>query len=357
MTQYSAGTVRQQILAVLSAWGMASERAEITAEVMVDTDLAGIDSHGISMLPMYQRLIDAGKLDARAEAVIEREGASTAVVDGGHNLGHSAMVTAMRLAVSKARETGVGVVTVRRSHHFGAAGYYARIAAEAGQIGLVTSTTPTKTVVPTRGSRPVLGTNPLAFAAPSANTAEPFLLDMSTSTVAMNKVKVYDYLDKPLPAGWVLDGAGRPVTDSHAGYSQLRDQQEGGLSPLGGTEQLSSHKGYGLALMVQILAGALAGATFAPLREPSDPNDIGHFCLVIDPAFFGAPEQFAGSVSQIVDLLRAEPPAAADRPVLVPGDIERTVRTERLESGIPLSDGLVEHIRDICDQNEAPFHL
>lgn len=357
MTQYSAGTVRQQILAVLSAWGMAPERAHITAEVMVDTDLAGIDSHGISMLPMYQRLIDAGKLDTRAEAVIKREGPSTAVVDGGHNLGHSAMVTAMRLAVSKARETGVGVVTVRRSHHFGAAGYYARIAAESGQIGLVTSTTPTKTVVPTRGSRPVLGTNPLAFAAPSANEAEPFLLDMSTSTVAMNKVKVYDYLEKPLPAGWVLDGAGQPVTDSHAGYSQLRDQKEGGLSPLGGTEQLSSHKGYGLALMVQILAGALAGATFAPLREPSDPNDIGHFCLVIDPAFFGDAEQFAASVSQIVDLLRAEPPAAPDRPVLVPGDIERTVRTERLAAGIPLSGGLVSHIRDICDQNEAPFHL
>ena len=357
MKQYEPDTVRKQILAVLHAWGMVPERAEITAEVMVDTDLIGVDSHGISMLPMYQRLIDAGKLNARADAVIGREGPSTAVIDGGHNLGHSTMVTAMQLATSKARETGVGVVTVRRSHHFGAAGYYAKLAADAGQIGLVTSTTPTKTVVPTRGSRPVLGTNPLAFAAPSANEAEPFLLDMSTSTVAMNKVKVYDYLNKPLPAGWVLDGAGQPVTDSHAGYSQLRVQQEGGLSPLGGTESLSSHKGYGLAVMVQILAGALAGATFAPLREPADPNDIGHFCLAIDPGFFGEPEQFTAAVSQIVDTLRSEPSASPDRAVLVAGDAERTVRAERLKSGIPLSDGLVGHIRDICSQNEAPFHL
>lgn len=357
MKQYAADTVRKQILSVLAAWGMAPERAEITAEVMVDTDLLGIDSHGISMLPMYQRLIDAGKLDTGAEMVIEREGASTAVVNGGHNLGHSTMVTAMQLATAKARETGVGVVTVKRSHHFGAAGYYARIAVDSGQIGLVTSTTPTRTVVPTRGSRPVLGTNPLAFAAPSANADEPFLLDMSTSTVAMNKVKVYDYLSKPLPSGWVLDGLAQPVTDSHAAYSQLREQQHGGLSPLGGTEALSSHKGYGLALMVQILAGALAGATFAPLREPSDPNDIGHFCLVIDPAFFGDREQFAASVSQIVDTLRSEPPASPDRPVLVPGDIERTVRAERLEGGIPLSEALVNEIRDICTQNEAPFHL
>lgn len=357
MKQYSADIVREQILAVLHAWGMAPERAAITAEVMVDTDLLGIDSHGISMLPMYQRLLDAGKINTGAESVIERESSATAVINGGDNLGHSTMVTAMQLASSKARETGVGVVTVRRSHHFGAAGYYARIAVGSGQIGLVTSTTPTKTVVPTRGSRPLLGTNPLAFAAPTTNADEPFLLDMSTSTVAMNKVKVYDYLDKPLPAGWVLDGLGQPVTDSHAAHAQLRDQQQGGLSPLGGTESLSSHKGYGLAVMVQILAGALAGATFAPLRQPEDPNDIGHFCLAIDPAFFGEPAQFSASVSQIVDTLRSEPPASPEHPVLVPGDPERALHAERLVAGIPLSDGLVDDIREICARNKAPFHL
>lgn len=357
MKQYAVDTVREQILAVLSAWGLAPEKAETTAGVMVEADLIGIDSHGISMLPMYQQLIDSGKLNTGAEAVIERESASTAVIDGGHNLGHSTMVTAMRLAISKARETGVAVVTVHRSHHFGAAGHYATIAAEAGLVGLVTSTTPTKSVVPTRGSRPVLGTNPLAFAAPSAPAGEPFVLDMSTSTVAVNKVKVYDYLNQPLPAGWVLDGLGKPVTDSHAAYSQLRSEQQGGLSPLGGTESLSSHKGYGLALMVQILAGALAGATFAPLRKPADPNDIGHFCLAIDPGFFGEPEQFTASVSQILDTLRSEPPASPDRPVVVAGDMERTVRAERLKTGIPLSEVLVGQIRDICDRSQAPFHL
>jgi LDH2 family malate/lactate/ureidoglycolate dehydrogenase len=203
----------------------------------------------------------------------------------------------------------------------------------------------------------VLGTNPLAFAAPTANSEEPFLLDMSTSTVAMNKVKVYDYLDKPLPAGWVLDGLARPVTDPHAAYSQLREQQDGGLSPLGGTESLSSHKGFGLAVMVQILAGALAGASFAPLRDAADPNNIGHFCLAIDPGFFGEPELFAASVSQIVNILRSEPPASPDHPVLVAGDPERTSRYARLHSGIPVSDALVDQIRDICTQNEAPFHL
>lgn len=357
MNLYPAETVRAQILAVLSAWGMASAKASTTAEVMIETDLAGIDSHGISMLPGYQRLIDLGKLDIRADPVVSRESAATAVVDGGNNLGHATMVAAMELACSKARETGVGVVTVRRSHHFGAAGYYARIAADAGLVGLVTSTTRTKAVVPTRSSRPLLGTNPLAFAAPSSSSDEPFVLDMSTSTVAVNKVKVYDYLGQPLPTGWVLDEVGEPVTDSGTAYSLLRSEAGGGLSPLGGSESLSSHKGYGLAVMVQILAGALAGATFAPLKDASDDDDIGHFCLAIDPGFFGEPEDFSASVSQILDTLRAEPPASPDRPVLVAGDNERRVRAERLEIGIPVSAALIEQLGGICAKTGAAFLL
>lgn len=354
---YPAETVRAQILAVLEAWGMTPERARTTAEVMIETDLAGIDSHGISMLPTYQRFIGTGKVNFRAEPVVSRETAATAVVDGGNNLGHATMVAAMELAVAKAKKSGVGVVTVHHSHHFGAAGYYAKIAADAGLVGLVTSTTPGKSVVPTRSARPLLGTNPLAFAAPSGDADAPFLLDMSTSTVAMNKVKVYDYRGQDLPKGWVLDGSGEPVTDSHAAFAQLRAEEHGGLSPLGGTESLSSYKGYGLALMVQILAGALAGATFAPLKDPAGPDNIGHFCLAIDPGFFGDPKQFTASVSDILDTLRTEPAVSPERPVLVPGDNERSVRAERLESGIPLSDALIGQVKDICSKTEAAFLL
>ncbi|WP_026545235.1 Ldh family oxidoreductase [Arthrobacter sp. 35/47] len=357
MNLYPAEAVRAQILAVLDAWGMPSDKAGTTAEVMVETDLAGIDSHGISMLPGYQRLITQGTLAIGADPVTLRESPGTAVIDGGNNLGHPTMVAAMELACRKAREAGVGVVTVRRSHHFGAAGYYAKIAADAGLVGLVTSTTRTRAVVPTRGSRPLLGTNPLAFAAPGNDPDAPFVLDMSTSTVAVNKVKVYDYLQRPLPSGWVLDDAGRPVTDSKVAYSHLRSEHGGGLSPLGGSEELSSHKGYGLALLVQILAGALAGAAFAPLKEGAGPDDIGHFCLAIDPGFFGDPEDFTASVSAILDTLRAEPPASPDRPVLVPGDVERRVRAERVQAGIPVSDALLAQLTELCEKTGAPFLL
>jgi LDH2 family malate/lactate/ureidoglycolate dehydrogenase len=246
---------------------------------------------------------------------------------------------------------------VHRSHHFGAAGYYAKIAAGAGLVGLVTSTTRTKAVVPTRGARPVLGTNPLAFAAPSDDPEAPFVLDMSTSTVAVNKVKVYDYLGRDLPAGWVLDSTGEPVTDSRAAYAHLRGEEGGGLSPLGGSEALSSHKGYGLAVMVQILAGALAGAAFAPLKDTDDADDIGHFCLALDPAFFGEPGVFTAAVSQILDTLRAEPAASPDRPVLVAGDEERRVRAERLTAGIPVSAALREQLREVCARTGTVFLL
>ncbi len=357
LRRFRPETVRAQILAVLGAWGMPEDLAAVSADVMVDTDLAGIDSHGISMLPSYQSLVLEGRLNVGARPRVEHETATTALLDGLDGLGHPIATAAMGLAVAKARTAGLGAVAVRRSHHFGAAGYYARIASDAGMVGLVTTTTRTRAVVPTGGSTPLLGTNPIAFAAPTTDPKRPFLLDMSTSSVAVNKVKVYDYLGKPLPAGWVLDGDGEPVTDPHAAHARLRAQDEGGLTPLGATAALSSHKGYGLGVMVQILAGALSGAMFAPEKGREGPDDIGHFCLAIDPAAFGGAETFAQAVSAIVDTLHAHPSASPGRPVLVAGDPERLSREERSERGIPLSDALLELLGGICAAAGADYLL
>ncbi|MFH5821272.1 Ldh family oxidoreductase [Georgenia sp. AZ-5] len=357
LRRFRPETVRAQILAVLGAWGMPEDLAAVSADVMVDTDLAGIDSHGISMLPSYQSLVLEGRLNIGARPQVVHETATTALLDGLDGLGHPITTEAMALAVAKARTAGLGAVAVRRSHHFGAAGYYARIASDAGMVGLVTTTTRTRAVVPTRGSTPLLGTNPIAFAAPTTDPERPFLLDMSTSSVAVNKVKVYDYLGKPLPEGWVLNGEGEPVTDPHAAHARLRAQEEGGLTPLGGTEALSSHKGYGLGVMVQILAGALSGALFAPEKGRKGPDDIGHFCLAIDPAAFGGAETFPQAVSEIVDTLHAHPSTSPDRPVLVAGDPERLSREERSEHGIPLSDALLDLLGGICAAAGADYLL
>jgi LDH2 family malate/lactate/ureidoglycolate dehydrogenase len=163
----SADAVRRQITLLLDAWGMPADLAETTAEVMVETDLMGVDSHGISMLMQYDRKFREGRLDLSARPVTENETPVTALVDARGNLGHPVSVHGMKMAIEKAKLAGVGIVSVRNSHHFGAAGYYARLAAEEGLIAIVTSSARGITVVPTRAAKPVLGTNPIAIAIPA----------------------------------------------------------------------------------------------------------------------------------------------------------------------------------------------
>jgi LDH2 family malate/lactate/ureidoglycolate dehydrogenase len=267
----------------------------------------------------------------------------------------------MKLAIEKAKAMGVGVVSVFNSHHFGAAGYYAALAPKQGLVGMVTSATRSIAVVPTRAAVPVLGTNPIAFAAP-ARRNRPFLLDMATSSVANNKIKVYELNGKKLPPGWVLDEHGQPVTDPAAALKVIYEKKGGGgQTPLGGTAEMSSHKGYGLALMVHILGGTLSGASFSPIRvktqKPSDPDRLGHFFLAIDPKVFRPEGAFEDDLDAVIDVLHATPPVDPAQPVLVPGDPEAAARERRLREGIPLPSALLEKLRAICERSGVAFIL
>jgi LDH2 family malate/lactate/ureidoglycolate dehydrogenase len=355
-----AKQIHEQLATVFRAWGMSDAHAETTAQMMVETDLRGVDSHGISMLPTYDAEFRAGRLNMKPVFKTVRENAATALLDADASLGHPVSVHAMNLAVDKALASGVGVVTVFNSHHFGAAGCYARIAADRGVIGMVTSATRGVTMVPTFGAEPVLGTNPIAFAAP-AKRNPPFQLDMATTTVAAGKVKVYKLNHKPLPPGWVVDGDGATVTDETQAFSFVFDRKEGGITPLGGTRDAGSHKGYGLATMVHILAGTLTGASFSPLRnrtqKPSDPHNIGHFFMAIDPRAFRAPGAFEDDLDQVIDVLHATMPADAAQPVLVAGDPEIATKTERLANGVPVPDDLMVQLRAVADRAKVAFML
>ena len=360
MMNVSAERVRQQITEVLAAWGMAPDLVETTAGMMVETDLMGVDSHGISMLMMYERMRSGGQLNLRARPTVVKETPCTALVDGGAGLGHPVSVMAMNLAVDKALAVGVGMVGVRNSHHFGAAGVYARLAAERGAVGLVTSGTRGVMMVPTGASEPVLGTNPIAFAAPAGRN-RPFVLDMATTTVAANKVKVYDLKQRPLPPGWVVDGAGGTATDPRRAMEYLHDRREGGLSPLGGVPDMGSHKGYGLAMMAHILGGTLTGGSFSPIRnrtqKPGDPENIGHFFQAIDPKVFLPEGQFQADLDDAIDVLHATPPADPGKPVLVAGEPEDAERARRLREGIPIPPALDRHVREICKRCGAEYVL
>ena len=356
----SAEAIKSHLTAVFRAWGMSDEHAATTALMMAETDLRGVDSHGISMLPTYDKEFRSGRLNMRPQWKTLRDGPATALIDADASLGHPVSVHAMNLAVDKCREIGVAIVSVLNSHHFGAAGCDSKIAAERGVIGMVTCGTRGVTMVPTFAAEPVMGTNPIAFAAP-ARRNPPFQLDMATTTVAAGKIKVHKLNHKTLPSGWVVDGDGRPVTDESEAFSYVFDKSEGGITPLGGNRDVGSHKGYGLAVMVHILGATLSGASFSPIRNktqrPSDPHNIGHFFLAIDPRAFRAAGEFEEDLDQVIDVLHGAKRADPKQPVLVAGDPEMATRAERLQHGVPIPDDLMAQLRDVAQRARVPFTL
>lgn len=352
--------LKRQVELVLSAWGMTPDKVDVIADLLVETDLRGIESHGASMLPLYDRMRRAGGLNMTPQPKIVRENAATALMDGDAGLGHPVAVEAMNLAVSKCKAIGIGAVSVVNSHHFGATGLYAEMAARQGVMALVTSSARTVAVLPTGGTTPVLGTNPIAFAAP-ARRGDPFLLDMSTSAVAANKVKVYAYHQTPLPAGWVVDGAGKPVLDPKEGFRMCMESNIGGLMPMGGSRETGTHKGYGLAMMAQLLGSTLAGGSFSPFRareaKPGAPDNIGHFFMALDPEFFRADGAFEDDVSDILDHVRGTPAVDPEKPVIVAGEPEFACRAERLKTGIPLNGAFLDEVRTVATGAGVDFIL
>lgn len=357
MKKFTGDQLREQIEVILRHWGMSEADIETTATVMVDTDLSGIDSHGISMLMTYDKLVQDERINTSAQSTIVRETPAIAVLDADRGLGHPVAVRAMKLAIEKAKSLGIGAVAVGNADHFGAAGYYVRLAAAQGLIGLATTSGKLVTVVPTGGAAPALMTNPIAFAAPSER-GEPFVLDMATSAVALNKIKSYVSKEKDLPVGWVVDDEGQPITDSAAAYAYVRAPgAAGGLVPVGGSSaDTGGHKGYGLSVMVQILSAALSNAAL-PGGARADGENIGNFFLALDPELFNPGAKAPRYVADLVDYLHGIAPIDAQSPVLVAGDLEASSRIERSRSGVPVPDLLLKSISEVCSRNGVPFLL
>jgi LDH2 family malate/lactate/ureidoglycolate dehydrogenase len=330
----------------LVAMKMPPDRAEVTAGLMVRTDLRGVDSHGVDMLPRYHELWQEGFLAMDATPVLERDALATALYDGARGLGHYVSSLAMRLAIDKARTYGIGIVTVRNSGHFGAAANYSMMALAQDLIGLATTNSPYVAMVPTFGRDPKLSTNPISFAAPAGRHA-PFVLDMATTTVAVGKIRVASRWKKPIPPGWALDGGGEPTTDADVALKHRL------LSPLGGTRELGGHKGYGLGAMVDILSGVLPGAVYGDLFERSDRRerrlqDVGHCFIAIDPARFRPLDEFKRDMDDMIDSLKASRPAEGQTRVWVAGEPEAECERRRLAEGIPLSPALVARCGEIA---------
>jgi LDH2 family malate/lactate/ureidoglycolate dehydrogenase len=347
-------THRAQLKAILTAWGMLPENAETTAEILSWADLHGVDSHGISMIPGYDGLRRSGRAKMDAVPRIIKETPVSAVVDGGGGLGHVPAHFAMNVAIRKAKTVGMAATVVRHSAHFGAAGFYSLMAAKEGLIGMSCTSASGIQVAPTFGKQARLGTDPWSFAAPSAD-GTPFLLDMATTTVAAGRIRNKANEGLPTPDGWVLDSEGRPSNDP------LVAKEKGGfLTSLGGSPENSSYKGYGLAVMVNILSSCLSGATLItdPLHTKKPVGmDIGHFFMAIDPAIFRETDDFEADVANFLGALRATTPVDPTQPVMVAGDPQWKNAAKRMESGIPVGPGLMNQVRQIAQAAAAPWLL
>ena len=353
----AAAILRKQLRDIFVAWGMVDDVIDPTVEVMVETDLRGIDSHGVGMMPMYAEMRRQGRIAMQPDIKIVRETPVTALIDGGNSLGHAPSTMAMKLAIKKAKAVGLAAVTVRHSRHYGAAGAYALMAAWAGLIGLASNNAGSKAIVPTRAKEPVFGTNPIAFAAP-AKKNKPFVIDMATSTVPVGKIILAVYNGRPLPEGWVVDPAGQGVENAPDAFDGFGRLAEGfGVTPLGSLAALSSHKGYGLAAMVEVLCSMLPGTPFIGAMDDKSQHQTGHFFLALDPAAFRDEGEFEDELDCMIDHLRGLPPSDPDLPVLVPGDPEDAAFAERSKHGVPMPEMLLQAMADVCRDANVEFLL
>jgi L-2-hydroxycarboxylate dehydrogenase (NAD+) len=308
--------------------------ADIAADVatnLLASDRRGNASHGTARLPQYAALVEAGAMDPTARPEPVRSRPAIALFDAHNGWGHHASRVAVDAAIDGARTAGASTVVMRHSNHYGIAGWYALRAADAGFIGIsLTNTSPI--VAPTRAVAPMLGTNPIAAAAPAGRHGR-FCLDMATSTITRGRVEVAARRGEALQPGWAVDAEGRPTTDAEAAF-------DGALQPLGGEERTGGHKGYGLTLLVDILTGVLSGATagpeIVPLFSPAHGrSDLGQAFIVIDPDAIDEPGAFEQRLEHELDLLVAAKPAP-DAPgrVLIPGEPEAEAERTSAEHGV-----------------------
>jgi LDH2 family malate/lactate/ureidoglycolate dehydrogenase len=334
----SEEALRRTVTDIFVACGVPADDAANGAEALVMTDLRGVETHGVSnMLRAYVNWFSTGQLNPRPSPAVVRETPGTATIDGDRGLGVLLGTRAMQLAVDKARQTGVGVVTMRNSGHLGAVGHFAMQAARQDMVG-VCLTAMNVLVLPTFGAVPRLGTNPISIAAP-ARSAPYFLYDAATSTIAGNKVGLARRVGATMAPGWIAAEDGTPVMEERPvaadGQYALGAFH---LLPLGGTREQGSHKGYGLALMVEVLTTLLAGGIPNMLED----SLARHHFAAYDIAAFGDVDVFKETMDRMLRTLTETPPAPGYERVVYPGLIEHETAVERRANGIPLHREVVD---------------
>lgn len=319
--------------------------AETAADVLVNSNLRGVDTHGVVRLPLNVRRLRSGGVNPHPKLQVVRDSSAAVLVDGDNGMGMVTGVWAMREAIRRAPQFGAVVASVRHSNHFGAAAYYAQLASGAGQIGLSFTNTD-KGMAPWGSVTPFLGTNPMAFAAPGGIEGG-IVMDMATSQVSWGKIMLAARAGEKIPIGWATDRRGRPTQDAH-------EAMQGLMLPLGG------YKGFGLALMIEILCGVLSGSSIGPHvvddgAKPYRAQDVGHFFIAIDIAHLLPLAEFQARMRQMVDEIHSCELAEGVSRLYVPGEIEMETAKRREVEGIPISGDLADDLVQLGLEVGEPF--
>jgi LDH2 family malate/lactate/ureidoglycolate dehydrogenase len=327
--------------------GVSRDDATLLTDSLIEANLRGVDTHGITrILCVYVERIQKGVMSAKSNLTIVREKASTALIDCHNSIGQVGAARAMRMAIEKAKQTGVAFTAIAHSNHYGAAAYWAMMALSNGMIGFSSTNAPA-VVAPTGGCTAMFGTNPICIAIP-ADRELPVVLDMATTVVARGRVNLYAKQNKPLEHGWAVDERGVPTTDPHAALKGL-------LAPIGG------YKGYGIMLAVDFLCGVLTGSNYGAhfpgflADNMIDPTDVGSvFAAVNVESFMDLPE-FTAAIDKAVREIKTSTKADGVKRIYIPGEIEFDMKAQRLAHGIPIPEEVVKDFIDLGRELALPF--
>ena len=337
--------IRSYCEAVFEQCGFSTQDSQDITDVLLTADLYGIESHGVQRLIRYYQAIQEGSIiaDAPWETVFETP--LSKVIDAPRSMGQIMAKLGMNTAIEKAKQHGVGLVTVRGTNHFGIAGYYTQMAAQADMLGICMTNTEA-IAVPTFGRKALLGTNPLAVSMP----ADPidFLFDVSTTVVTRGKIEVYNKNEKPLHDGWAADQTGESCTDAQQVLNHIIGKLGGGIFPVGGAaEETGSHKGYGLGLIVELFTSILGGGTTSPHVKRSGNSDTTFFFTAIDYGLFGDKTIIKKRMSELLEELRQSPKAEGRTRIYTHGEKEQESLLQKKQSGIPINDKTLSEMRMI----------
>ncbi|MDD6650629.1 MAG: Ldh family oxidoreductase [Eggerthellales bacterium] len=328
-------------------FGFTADEAQVITDVLLLSDKYGIESHGMQRLSRYHKGIEKGMIKPEAKPEVVFESPVSAVIDGHDGMGQLIGKFAMEKCIEKAKTTGMAVVSVRNSNHYGIAGYYAKMAVDQGLIGM-SFTNSEAIMVPTFGSKAMLGSNPIALAVPA--DPHPFIYDASTTVVTRGKLEMYRKAEKPLPDGWALDKNGRPSNDAEDVLKNILAKAGGGIMPLGASEEITgSHKGFGYGMICEIFCSILSQGLTSNHTHTDGKGGTCHGFVAIDPAAFGDPDQIKAHFSVFLQELRDAPKAEGHDRIYCAGDKEVEALDRALTEGIAVDVKTVIEMKQMCE--------